>query len=163
MVDCLGWAAAEAVVGMKQGYESIALYGDVLVIVIMSSTPNTEMGSKETPEVPKRQNEERENMWIITTTLMESENQLVFPPYFFLFDFICLCGRTLYARKSVPQSPRPASFIYYPGTNPSTLHQRHDIIVLIHGMPKVSSTWRYYASQAARCVVEPGPQMMDLS
>jgi hypothetical protein len=79
MVDCLGWAAAEAVVGVKQGYESIALYGesvgDVLVNVIMSSTPNTEMGSKETPEAPKRQNEYgQEDMWIITTTkLMDWE------------------------------------------------------------------------------------------
>jgi hypothetical protein len=32
----LGWAAAEAVVGVKQGYESIALYKDVLVSVDMS-------------------------------------------------------------------------------------------------------------------------------
>jgi hypothetical protein len=66
MVDCLGWAAAEAVVGVKQGYESIALYGDVLVNVIMLSTPNTEMGSKETPETPKRQNEdEREDILLL--------------------------------------------------------------------------------------------------
>jgi hypothetical protein len=37
------------------------------------------MGSKETPEAPKRQNEdERENMWIITTKLMDWENRLVF-------------------------------------------------------------------------------------
>jgi hypothetical protein len=58
-------AAAEAVVGVKQGYESIALYEDVLVNVIMSSTLNTEIGSekKETPEAPKRQNEgERKGM-----------------------------------------------------------------------------------------------------
>jgi hypothetical protein len=50
----LGWSAAEAMVGVKQGYGSIALYGGVLVNVIMSSTLNTEMGSKETPEAPKR-------------------------------------------------------------------------------------------------------------
>jgi hypothetical protein len=75
MADCLGWAAAEAVAGVKQGYESIALYEDVLVNVVMSSTLNTEMGSKETPEAPKRQNEdEREDMWIITTKLMDWEN-----------------------------------------------------------------------------------------
>jgi hypothetical protein len=33
----LGWAAAEAVVGVKQGYESIALYKDVLVNVDIST------------------------------------------------------------------------------------------------------------------------------
>jgi len=33
-----------------------------------------------------------------------------------------------------------SSVVYYPGTNPSALHQRHDIIVLIHGMPKVHFT-----------------------
>lgn len=41
----LGWAAVEAIVGVKQGYESIALYKDVLVSV-NTSTSNTEMGSR---------------------------------------------------------------------------------------------------------------------
>jgi hypothetical protein len=52
----LGWAAAEAVVGVKQGYESIALYKDVLVSIDMS-TPNTDMmGSRQRrPEAPKTQ------------------------------------------------------------------------------------------------------------
>ena len=41
----LGWAAAEAVVGVKQGYESIALYKDVLVNVNVVM-PNTEMETR---------------------------------------------------------------------------------------------------------------------
>ncbi|KAF8154141.1 hypothetical protein B0H34DRAFT_78984 [Crassisporium funariophilum] len=40
----LGWAAAEAVVGVKQGYESISLYRDVLVTVKRSAGSKTEMG-----------------------------------------------------------------------------------------------------------------------
>lgn len=35
----LGWAAAEAIVGIKQGYDGIALYRDVLVNV-RNMTPN---------------------------------------------------------------------------------------------------------------------------
>jgi len=75
----LGWAAAEAVVGVKQGYESIALYKDVLVNVNMSSTLNTEMGSRERPAAPKKQNEnEREDVdttTTITSKQMDWENQ----------------------------------------------------------------------------------------
>ena len=49
----LGWAAAEAVVGIKQGYESIALYKDVLVGVDMSR--------ERRPGAPGKQNgDERE-------------------------------------------------------------------------------------------------------
>jgi hypothetical protein len=73
----LGWAAAEAVVGVKQGYESIALYKDVLVNVNMSSTLNTEMGSRESPAALKKQNEnEREDVdTTITSKQMDWENQ----------------------------------------------------------------------------------------
>jgi hypothetical protein len=126
MVDCLGWAAAEAEVGVKQGYESIALYGesvgDVLVNVIMSSTLNTEMESKKAPEAPKRQNEdEREGMCIITTKLMDWENRLVFLLFISSsFDSICFCGRTLCAQTGASISS--SSVFYYPGTNPFTLH-----------------------------------------
>ena len=69
----LGWAAAEAVVGVKQGYESIALYKDVLVNANIS-TLNTEMGSREGPAAPKKQNEDdREDG--ITAKQMDWENQ----------------------------------------------------------------------------------------
>jgi hypothetical protein len=55
----LGWAAAEAVVGVKQGYESIALYKDVLVSVVDMSTLNTQ---RERLAAPQRQNhDERED------------------------------------------------------------------------------------------------------
>ena len=71
----LGWAAAEAVVGVKQGYESIALYEDVLVNVNMS-TLNTEMGSRERPATPKKQNEdEREDAYSTTSKQRDWENQ----------------------------------------------------------------------------------------
>jgi len=130
MVDCLGWAAAEAVVGVKQGYESIALYGDVLVNVIMSSTPNTEMGSKETPEAPKRQNEdEREDMWIITTKLMDWENQLV---------FLLFISSSLLLQKNPVCANRCLNLLVQHRL--LSRRQRHDIIVLVHGMPKSSST-----------------------
>jgi hypothetical protein len=71
----LGWAAAEAVVGVKQGYESIALYKDVLVNVNMSST---EMGSRERPAAPKKQNEDERgdvDTTTITSKQMDWENQ----------------------------------------------------------------------------------------
>lgn len=64
-------------VGVKQGYESIALYKDVLVNVNMSSTLNTEMGSRERLAAPKKQNEdEREDVdTTITPKQMDWENQ----------------------------------------------------------------------------------------
>ena len=69
----LGWAAAEAVVGVKQGYESIALYRDVLVNIDMS-TLNTEMGSRrERPVAPQKQNE-REDV-DTSPKRMDLENQ----------------------------------------------------------------------------------------
>ena len=55
----LGWAAAEAVVGVKQGYESIALYKDVLVNM---STLNAEMESRERPAAPKKQNGDEQDV-----------------------------------------------------------------------------------------------------
>jgi hypothetical protein len=63
-----------AEVGVKQGYESIALYRDVLVNVNMSSTLNTEMGSRETPAAPKKQYGKRRRE-VITLKLMDWENQ----------------------------------------------------------------------------------------
>ena len=74
----LGWAAAEAVVGVKQGYESIALYKDVLVNVNLS-IPNTEMGtrgrSRQDSETPRTRNrDEREDMEA-TPTQINWENQ----------------------------------------------------------------------------------------
>jgi hypothetical protein len=51
-----------------------------------------------------------------------------------------------------------SSDVYYPGTNPFTVHQSHDIIVLI-GDPlalyaKGVQHWANYTSQAAKCAVE---------
>ena len=70
----LGWAAAEAVVGVKQGYESIALYKDVLVNVNMSSTLNTGMGSRERRAAPKKQSEDVDTA-TITSKQTDWENQ----------------------------------------------------------------------------------------
>ena len=70
----LGWAAAEAVVGMKQGYDSIALYRDVLVNVNVSSTLNTEMGSRERPAASKKQNGDEQDV-DITPKQMVWESQ----------------------------------------------------------------------------------------
>ena len=54
----LGWAAAEAVVGVKQGYENIALYKDVLVNVNLSNV-DTETGA-----TPKQMNRENQRQWL---------------------------------------------------------------------------------------------------
>jgi len=60
----LGWAAVEAVVGVKQGYESIALYKDVLVSV-NTSISKTEMGRS-------RQDETRNTYAMDTNTRPET-------------------------------------------------------------------------------------------
>ncbi|KAF8797555.1 hypothetical protein BYT27DRAFT_7204351 [Phlegmacium glaucopus] len=81
----LGWAAVEAVVGVEQGYESIALYKDVLVSV-NTSVWNTEMEtrrnsrlaesrntySNERLETPQKQSRDDVNA---TSKRMDSENQ----------------------------------------------------------------------------------------
>ena len=72
----LGWAAAEAVVGVKQGYESIALYKDVLVNVDMS-TLNTEMESRrERPQAPQKQHEREDVDTTTTTTTTATSKQM---------------------------------------------------------------------------------------
>ena len=70
----LGWAAAEAVVGVKQGYESIALYKDVIVNVNMS-TMDTEMGSRERSAAPKNQNQNEGDDVDTTPKQMDWKNQ----------------------------------------------------------------------------------------
>ena len=67
----LGWAAAEAVVGVKQGYESIGLYKDALVSVNMSTE------SREgRPEAPKKQigNERERQRVSITSSAIQQQN-----------------------------------------------------------------------------------------
>ena len=77
----LGWAAAEAVVGVKQGYESIALYKDVLVNVNMSTLNTNMMGPRERrPEVPKKQDgNERDRGTDPTMFSPIQQQQYVFP------------------------------------------------------------------------------------
>jgi hypothetical protein len=79
----------------------------------------------------------------------------------FSFDFIYFCGRgpELCMRASISSS----TDVYYPGTNPFTGVHHAMIIVLIGDLlyaAKGVQQRANYTSQAARCVVEPGPQMM---
>ncbi|PPQ73807.1 hypothetical protein CVT24_007259 [Panaeolus cyanescens] len=65
----LGWAAAEAIVGIKQGYESIALYKDVLVSVKKSAgrteTAGAVAGLRGTPSRPMDVREPASNKHLI--------------------------------------------------------------------------------------------------
>ena len=64
-------------VSVKTGYESIALYRDVLVNVNMLSTLNTEMGSRKRPAAPnlRKQNGDEGEDVDITPKQMVWESQ----------------------------------------------------------------------------------------
>ena len=78
----LGWAAAEAVVGVKQGYESIALYKDVLISDNMSTLiTDTMMESAERHpvEAPKKRDADERERRRDSTTSPPIQQQYSFP------------------------------------------------------------------------------------
>jgi hypothetical protein len=68
--------------------------------------------------------------------------------------FLLLISSSLTLSASAEEGQNPcmrasnsSSDVYYPGTNPfNTLHQRHDIIILIHRMQKGVKKWANYTS-----------------
>ena len=78
----LGWAAAEAVVGVKQGYESIALYKDVLISANMSTliTDTMESRDRRPEEAPMKQGErEQRRDSTMSSPIQQQQQQYSFP------------------------------------------------------------------------------------
>ena len=78
----LGWAAAEAVVGVKQGYESIALYKDVLISANMSTliTDTMESRDRRQEEAPMKQGErEQRRDSTMSSPIQQQQQQYSFP------------------------------------------------------------------------------------
>ena len=71
----LGWAAAEGVAGIKQGYEAIALYRDVLVIARRVTDSSGVPSRKPSNEQNAQILEARESLRVVTTGLPSSSEQ----------------------------------------------------------------------------------------
>ena len=71
----LGWAAAEGIAGIKQGYEAIALYRDVLVIARRVTDSSGVPSRKPSTEQNAQILEAGESLRVITTGLPSSSEQ----------------------------------------------------------------------------------------
>ena len=143
----LGWAAAEGIAGIKQGYEAIALYRDVLVIARRVTDSSGVPSRKPSNEQNAQILEAGESLRVITTGLPSSSEQ---QQYRIGLDTLAFEEDNDVQGERTPLLPRNGGTGKYPSSDELRLEVERDFDQLIairnreeleevYGMPMIVS------------------------